>query len=77
MIIFFNIKRIKKKKHNADLLKFAKTNKIEGVMAVLDKKKGDLKADVNTKGENDWTALHYACFNGNSQMVNFILFNEA
>jgi len=46
-------------------------------MAVLDKKKGDLKADVNTKGENDWTALHYACFNGNSQMVNFILFNEA
>lgn len=45
-------KRIKKKKSNNDLLKFAKSNRIEGVMLVLDKKRGDLKADIYSKGEN-------------------------
>lgn len=46
-------------------------------MDVLDKKKHLNRPDVNFKGENDWTALHYACYNGNLKMVNFLLYQEA
>lgn len=43
---FLSNQRTKKKKSNNDLLKFAKMNKIEWIMSVLDKNRGDLKADI-------------------------------
>mmetsp|Transcript_16589 Transcript_16589/g.14432 ORF Transcript_16589/g.14432 Transcript_16589/m.14432 type:complete len:97 (+) Transcript_16589:460-750(+) len=46
-------------------------------MKLLDKKRGDLRADVNTKGDNDWTPLHFACLNGNIDLINLLLYNEA
>lgn len=32
----------------------------------LDKKKGDMKADINYKDEDQNTALHFASSNGNA-----------
>jgi ankyrin repeat protein len=32
---------------------------------------------VNFKGENDWTALHYACLSGNFRFVNQLILNDA
>lgn len=44
---------------------------------LLDKKRGDLMADVNMKGDNDWTPLHFACISGNFELVNFLIGKEA
>ena len=55
----------------------AKIDNAEKCMELLDKKKGDLKADINSKGIDDWTALHFACYNGNVKLVNFLLYHEA
>ena len=44
---------------------------------MLDKKRGELKADVNFKGENDWTPLHFVCLNGNMRLVNYFIYNGA
>ena len=44
---------------------------------LLDKKRGELKAEVNFKGENDWTPLHFACLSGNAFLVELLIFNEA
>lgn len=48
-------------------------------MEIFDKKKipSSKKPDINFKGENDWTSLHYACYNGNLKIVNFLLYHEA
>lgn len=43
----------------------------------MDKKRKTLRADVNYKNEEDWTALHFAAFNGNAMLVNTLLYNEA
>jgi len=66
-----------KKKNNQYLLEAAKFGDIQLAIQLLDKKKGDLRADVNAKGENNWTALHFACLTGNHDFVNLLLFNEA
>ena len=66
-----------RKKNNFQLLECAKFGDVDGCTRLLDKKKGDLKADVNSKGDNDWTSLHFACLNGNTQLVSLLLFNEA
>jgi len=66
-----------KKKNNQDLLEAAKFGDIQLAMRLLDKRKGDLRADVNAKGENNWTALHFACLTGNYDFVNLLFFNEA
>lgn len=39
----------------------AKVNNTERCLELLDKKKlGELKADINTRGEGDNSAVHYA-----------------
>ena len=55
----------------------AKINNTEKCVELLDKKKGDFRADINSKGDNEWTALHFACFNGNIKLVSFLLYNES
>jgi len=38
---------------------------------------GDLKPEINNKDPSSWTALHYACLNGNYNIVLLLLKNEA
>jgi ankyrin repeat protein len=66
-----------KKKNSILLLDASKLNQLEVCRQLLDKNKGDLKADVNYKGENGWTPLHFACLNGNIDLVNLFLYNGA
>jgi len=68
---------VEKKKNNQLLLEAAKLGDINHVTKLLDKKRGDLKADVNCKGENSWTPLHFACLSGNYELVKLILFHQA
>lgn len=46
-------------------------------MELLDKRRGDKKADVNAKGEDNWTPLHYAALNGNAKLLSFLLYHDA
>ena len=62
---------------NQEFLLMAKINKTEKCLELRDRQRGELRADVNIKGENDWTPIHYAAFNGNSKLVSFLLFHEA
>ena len=55
----------------------AKINRTERCIELRDKNRGELRAEVDSRGENDWTALHYAAFNGNSKLVSFLLYHEA
>lgn len=68
---------VEKKKNNQLLLEAAKFGDVAHVNQLLDKKKGDLKADVNCKGENNWTPLHFACLSGSYELVKLFLFNQA
>ncbi|KAL4429689.1 hypothetical protein ABPG74_017098 [Tetrahymena malaccensis] len=68
----------KKRKINSDLLLHAKINNTNQCLELLDKKLGDMRADVNIKEtSNDWTPLHYACQNGNTKLVSQLLYHEA
>jgi len=55
----------------------SKINNFDKCVELLDKKKGDLRADVNALGEENWSPLHYASINGNAKLVSFLLYNEA
>ena len=68
---------VEKKKNNQLLLEASKFGDIAHVTQLLDKKRGDLKADVNCKGENSWTPLHFACLSGSYDLVKLLLFNQA
>lgn len=68
--------RNEKKKINQEFLTAAKYGDQNLCAEFLDKKRGDLKADVNCKGENDWTPLHFCCLNGNAGLVELLVFNE-
>lgn len=59
------------------MLEAARFGNKQLALQLLDKKKGDLRADVKCKGENDWTPLHFACLNGNMDLVNLFLSHEA
>lgn len=54
-----------------------KHDNLPGVIEILDKKRSGIKPDINFKGENDWTALHYSAYNGNLKMTNLLLYHEA
>ena len=66
-----------KKKNNCLLLEASKLGNIEVCRRLLDKNKGDLRGDVNCRGDNGWTPFHFACLNGNIDLVNLFLYNEA
>lgn len=66
-----------KKKNNCLLLEACKVDNIDLCKQLLNVNKRDLKADVNYKGENGWTPFHFACLNGNNELVNLLLYHEA
>jgi len=66
----------RKKKNNSILLEACKFGDLELSKDLLDKNHGDLKADVNCKGEEGWTPFHFACMSGNMDLVKFLLKNQ-
>ncbi|KAL4492961.1 hypothetical protein ABPG72_020740 [Tetrahymena utriculariae] len=66
-----------KRNINLHFISCAKLNKHQECIGYLDKKRGEMRAEINFKDEEQNTALHYAAQNGNAQLVNFLLFNEA
>ena len=75
--MFSNIIRAERKKINQEFLFAAKHGDLAKCKDLVDKKRGDLRADVNHKGENDWTPLHFCCLTGNVLLVELLIFNEA
>jgi ankyrin repeat protein len=65
----------KKRRNNQDLLFAAENGIIEEVKALLDKNGplGDLAADVNARGLDQWTALHFAANEGKADIVSILL----
>lgn len=45
---------------NEDFLTMCKIDDYERCVALLDKKRGDVRADINYKDEDDNSAIHYA-----------------
>ncbi|KAL4433330.1 hypothetical protein ABPG74_017434 [Tetrahymena malaccensis] len=66
-----------KRNINLQFISCSKLNKHQECIGYLDKKRGEMRAEINFKDEEQNTALHYAAQNGNAQLVNFLLFNEA
>ena len=66
-----------KKKTNNRFLQACQSGDLLVCQQLLDKKRGDLVADINTKGENDWTPIHFACLNGNTSLVYLLISKEA
>ena len=62
---------------NEKLLLHVKMNEYERCFEVLEKNKSSKLLNVNYKGDNDWTPLHYASLNGNLKILNALLYNEA
>lgn len=65
----------KKRRNNQDLLLSAEYGDIKDVKRLLDKESalGDLIADVNAKGLDQWTPLHFAANEGKTEVVQFLL----
>lgn len=60
------------------LFESVKNNNLKEVTDLFDTTlQGDLKPEINNRDANSWTALHYACLNGNYNIVLFLLKNEA
>ena len=61
---------------NSDLLLDAvKRNDLECVLNLVTKTDSSLY-DINIRGENDWTPMHFACWNGNQMIVNLLFYNQ-
>ena len=65
----------KKKRNNQDMLFAAEYGELEEVKRLLDKDGPlqDLVADINARGLDSWTALHFAANEGKLEIVNFLL----
>lgn len=59
------------------LVKLSKENNTEKCLELLDKKKNELKVDVNERDLDLNSPLHYACFHRNSRLVSSLLYREA
>jgi ankyrin repeat protein len=55
------------------LIKYIRLNDEEKSSKIINRK----LANLNYKGENDWTPLHFACWFGNAKIVNLLLLNKA
>jgi ankyrin repeat protein len=64
---------------NREFIENAKMNKVENCLDLINPEMGELKADVNAcfTTDNEWTALHFACWNGNFKFVNLLIYNES
>ena len=56
------------------MLLMAKINNTEKCVELLDKKRGDLRADIFSKTPDDLTCLHFASVNGNSKLLSYLLY---
>lgn len=61
---------------NEKLLLHVKMNEYEKVAELIEKNKYNKFFNINCKGDNDWTPLHYAALNGNTKILNLLLANE-
>lgn len=60
---------------SALLLDAVKRNDLECVLNLVTKTDPS-QYDINIRGENDWTPLHFACWNGNQMIVNLLFYNQ-
>jgi ankyrin repeat protein len=64
----------KKRRNNQDLLLAAEAGILEDVRRLLDKQSlQDLIADINNKGLDQWTPLHFAANEGKQDIVQYLL----
>lgn len=67
-----------KKQITQEFLKNAQLNNLARCRDLLNKDRGDMVPDINYKVlETGWTAIHFACFNKNEEMIELLLENEA
>ena len=62
---------------NEKLLHHVKLNEYEKCLEILEKNKTNKLLNVNFRGDNDWTPIHYAALNGNQKILNTLLYNDA
>ena len=68
----------KKHKHISDFLSAVEKGKIDVIADLLDiNKHGDLAVDINVKGLNNFTPLHFAALEGQIAIVKYLLENGA
>lgn len=71
------LKENENSKINEKFLLNAKMNDYEKTIDFFEKNKTSKFFNINCKGDNDWTPLHYAALNGNVKILNFLLSNDA
>jgi len=68
----------RKKKENKEFIEAIKHgdyNKVKSLFSHSNKK--EVLCEVNTKVQNDWRALHIACYKGHFKIVNFLIYKHA
>lgn len=66
----------KQEKINLEFLNCVKLNQIEKCLDLISPDR-ELKADLNSHFENDWTPLHFSCWKKYFKIVNLLIFNGA
>lgn len=66
-----------KKENNNKFLESVKNNNLKTIADLFDEKNLDHKPEINVKDQNSLAGMHYACLNGNYNIVLFLLKNEA
>ena len=62
---------------NERFLNCVKNEEYEKCLEILEKNKGTKLLNINYRGENDWTPIHYAVLNGNHKVLKLLLYNDA
>ena len=62
---------------NDRFLNLVKLGDYEKCLDLVEKNKVNKLLNVNYRGENDWTAIHYSALNGNHKILNLLLYNDA
>jgi ankyrin repeat protein len=58
------------------LINAVKSNNFEEVLNLVSNVEANTP-NINPRGENDWTPLHFACWVGNIKIVNLLFYNQA
>lgn len=59
-----------------ELIDAVKSQNFENILNILSREE-DLYHLVNSRGENSWTPMHFACWLGNLNLVNLLYYNQA
>ena len=62
---------------NERFLNCVKNEEYEKCLEILEKNKGGKLLNINYRGENDWSSIHYAVLNGNHKILKLLLYNDA